>query len=213
VVDQKTGCVIDEVPFEVDRLELLCAQLMINPAAFDPGLHYELDEDDIMRIKTALKVDITRGQSQSSIYLRGRRPVDDLPYKVHTNRELILMLARSKPLAAYVEDHPRVTVHEVIPESAFEPYVVSGRFVKREKLYPGSDGVAGVRNGAHRSIRRVLYAQREEAWRIDAYLLLHETAVYSGWNEGFERMEGTLLGYEQWQNDAYIEMTRARRQK
>jgi hypothetical protein len=27
----------------------------------------------------------------------------------------------------------------------------------------------------------------------------------SGWNEGFERLEGALLGYENWENDYHIE--------
>lgn len=29
-------------------------------------------------------------------------------------------------------------------------------------------------------------------------------ASKSGWSEGFERMHGSLLGYEDWQNDAHI---------
>jgi hypothetical protein len=36
--------------------------------------------------------------------------------------------------------------------------------------------------------------------------LLKKTAQMCGWNEGFERMEGTLLGYTDEQNDIYIEM-------
>jgi hypothetical protein len=53
--------------------------------------------------------------------------------------------------------------------------------------------------------RRVLYALPGEQWRIDAYLLLWKTAKEAGWNEGFERMEGSLLGYEDWENDFHIE--------
>jgi hypothetical protein len=139
--------------------------------------------------------------------------MDELPYKIHTNRELTLMLSDCKPLAAFVEDYPRETVHEVVPESKFEPYVLSGRFVKREKTYRSATCTDPQRDGARRSIRRVLYAQPTEAWRIDAYLLLHETAELSGWSEGFERIEGTLLGYEQWQNDAYLKMMRERTMK
>lgn len=44
----------------------------------------------------------------------------------------------------------------------------------------------------------------QEAWRIDAYLLLGATAEKSGWNAGFERMEGSLLGYEGWHNDIHM---------
>ena len=53
-------------------------------------------------------------------------------------------------------------------------------------------------------MRRVLYALSHEAWRIEAYLLLWATAEKSGWNAGFERMEGSLLGYEDWQDDIHI---------
>jgi hypothetical protein len=61
------------------------------------------------------------------------------------------------------------------------------------------------REGQRIGIRRVLYALSDEQWRIDAYLLLWKTADKSGWNEGFERLEGSLLGYEDWENDYHIE--------
>ena len=56
---------------------------------------------------------------------------------------------------------------------------------------------------------RVLYALPEESWRINAYILLLKTSKKSGWSEGFERMEGSLLGYTDEQNDAYLEFLRS----
>ncbi|MCC6778157.1 MAG: hypothetical protein IT537_16220 [Hyphomicrobiales bacterium] len=56
--------------------------------------------------------------------------------------------------------------------------------------------------------RFVLYALKHEEWRIDAFILLQETAARVGWSEGFERMLGSLLGYEEWQNEAFIEHSR-----
>jgi hypothetical protein len=50
-----------------------------------------------------------------------------------------------------------------------------------------------------------MYALPEQEWRINAMLLLLDTAVKSGWSEGFERMQGSLLGYEACQNDIFIE--------
>ena len=35
--------------------------------------------------------------------------------------------------------------------------------------------------------------------------LLVENAAKCGWSEGFERVQGSLLGYEEWQNDIFIE--------
>ena len=52
--------------------------------------------------------------------------------------------------------------------------------------------------------RTVLFALPEQQWRIDAYLLLKKTSHRSGWSEGFERMEGSLLGYEDWRNDVFV---------
>lgn len=210
-VERNTDEVVDDVPFDVENIELLCNQLGIDAAKFDPAAHFELDDEDVMRIGQTFGLHIRT--SERRVYLRPRRPMDELPYKIHTNRELALMLNERKPLAAFVEDYPRETAHEVIPESKFEPYVLARRFVKREKVYRSLVSTDPRGDQARRSIRRVLYAQPSEAWRIDAYLLLHETAELSGWNEGFERMEGTLLGYEQWQNDAYLQMMRARTEK
>ena len=68
---------------------------------------------------------------------------------------------------------------------------------------PSAD--APVVHGQRIGRRRVLYALPSQQWRIDAYLLLYETAEKSGWNEDLERMEGTLLGYEGWQNELNIE--------
>jgi hypothetical protein len=53
--------------------------------------------------------------------------------------------------------------------------------------------------------RIVLYASKGHEWRINAYILLYQIAAKAGWSEGFERMQGSLLGYEEWQNDVFIE--------
>jgi hypothetical protein len=106
-----------------------------------------------------------------------------------------MMLERKKPLAAFCDVHPKNHDAEVIPEQDFAPYVEKGTFIKREHITASSP----------HGIRRVLYALPGEEWRIDAYLLLWETAEKAGWSEGFERMEGRLLGYEDWQIDFHIE--------
>ena len=35
--------------------------------------------------------------------------------------------------------------------------------------------------------------------------LLMDNEVKSGWSVWFERVQGSLLGYENWQNDIFIE--------
>ena len=71
--------------------------------------------------------------------------------------------------------------------------------VEVKDLQSNSSGKSGS------ATRIVLYALPQQAWRIDAYLMLQDAAAKSGWNEGFERMQGSLLGYEDWQNDVFVE--------
>jgi hypothetical protein len=135
--------------------------------------------------------------------LRSWHPNDDLPYKVHTGRELAMMLKQTKPLAVFCDDYPKHRDLGVIPEREFEPHARAGRIVKREHIEPpGPD--APVINGERIGSRRVLYALSGQEWRIDAYKRLWETAKRTGWSEQLEREEGTLLGYEDWQNDIHM---------
>jgi hypothetical protein len=131
-------------------------------------------------------------------------PNDDRPYRVHTGRELALMLAGTKPLAAFSDVYPSLHGLYVIPEREFEPHVAAGRIIERQHIDPPGEGAPVVR-GQRLGMRWVLYALPGERWRIDAYLLLWKTAEKSGWNEGFERLEGALLGYADWENDYHIE--------
>ena len=131
-------------------------------------------------------------------------PLDDLPYKIHTGRELALMLKGSKPLAYFSDTFPSASDVEVIPEKLFDPYVKQGRFVKRAHAISADDcGPELQRLG--RGMRILMYALPNQRWRIDAMILLLHTAAKCGWSEGFERIQGSLLGYEDLQNDIYIE--------
>lgn len=141
-------------------------------------------------------------------------PVSDLvppavlPYEVHTNRELEFMLDRGKPLAHFCDVYPSETNDVVIPEHAFAPYVTNGTFEKRVfvelRHEPPPASAPHVRGTLH-----VFYAPPRHAWRIDAYIMMLAAAAKSGWSEGFERLEGSLLGYEEWQTDAHLERLRA----
>jgi len=52
-------------------------------------------------------------------------------------------------------------------------------------------------------------ARPTEAWRIDAYIMMMAAAAKAGWSEGFERLGGSLLGYEEWQTGLHLERLRA----
>ena len=130
-----------------------------------------------------------------------------LPYELHTGRELEFMLERGKPLAHFSDAYPSEPDEEIVPELAFAPHVLDGKFVKREFVEP----LSGPPPPGHlhvRGIRHVVYAQSAEAWRIDAYIMMLAAAAKAGWSEGFERLEGSLLGYEEWQTDLHLESLR-----
>ena len=131
--------------------------------------------------------------------------VTQRPYEFHTNRELEFMLSRGKPFAHFSDAYPAQACEDIIPEEAFAPYVASGVFAKREFVMPCA---APPGHPQVRGVRHVLYARANEAWRIDAWILIVFAAEKAGWNEGFERLEGALLGYEEWQTDIHIERLR-----
>ncbi len=116
------------------------------------------------------------------------------------------MLERGKPLAHFSDEYPAEPDEEVVPELAFAPYVASGRFVSREFVIPETPPPG---HPHIRGIRHVFYARAAEAWRIDAFIMMLAAAAKVGWSEGFERLEGSLLGYEEWQTDIHLERLRA----
>ncbi len=196
-IDVNTACSAKSFPIEVPDSSVISS--LLEGDDFDCDHDYELDAHETARFSSHFGLPV--GESISAV-LRPRRWFDDLPYQIHTNRELALMLDGMKPLAAFSEEYPSSTDESVIPEQLFDRYVADGLFLKRE--YVETEILKGYRT------RRILYARSDEAWRIDAYILLWHTAKVTGWNESLERMEGFLLGYEEWQTDAYVRAAEAR---
>ena len=123
----------------------------------------------------------------------------NLPYEVHTNRELELMLAGTKPLAMFVDGK------DCFPDAVlrylrmFDRHVREGRFIRRDHVSRSSTSAAYITH-------RILFALPSEAWRIDAMI---ELKASSTWTDDHERREGELLGYEDWMNDHWIERRRS----
>ena len=199
IYDPLTECIADEVLIKINEIQELLD--VLGWTDFDANASYDLDQKDIRRINEHCGQQID--PTAALVRLRQKVFLDELPYQLHTSRELALMLAGEKPLSVFAGAHPPYSEVEEIPERLFDPYVSARRFVKAEYLEPAQAG-------ASQMIRRVFYALPDEVWRIKAYVLLLATAKKSGWSEGFERMEGSLLGYTDQQNDAYIEFMRAR---
>jgi hypothetical protein len=198
--DPETDCSVVEA--RVDPANAAAVMDLLPPdvrATLQAGASWDLERDEVARIKA--RVDLRLESGSLPVRIRPAYPHDELPYQVHTGRELALMLEGRKPLAAFSLWQPLKPNREEFPERFFDPHVDSGAFIKRERLEPAYE-----RDGQQMpASRRILYALPSQAWRIDAYLLLYDTAAKAGWNEGFERMEGSLLGYEDWQNDIFIE--------
>jgi hypothetical protein len=196
IIDPTTDCITNVCHFDAADTSDLCR--LLNLSSFDVNASYNLDKTDLEQLKRQFALTVVSDTAQG--ILRQRMWLDNLPYQIHTNRELSMMLEGIKPLAAFCEEHPNQSDYEMIPEALFAPHVVIGRFIKRDyiELSP------------QRAIRRVLYSLPSEAWRIDAYILMRQTASITGWNDTLERMEGYLLGYEKWECDAYFRARKAR---
>lgn len=106
------------------------------------------------------------------------------------------MLKGVKPMAMFsdiVGKEPECVIRYL---RLFDRQVNAGRFQRRvvnEPVLLRPDWQA----------RRIFYTLPGETWRIDAMLEL--IGHYGEWTNGHERSFGTLLGYEDWQNDIWLE--------
>jgi len=132
---------------------------------------------------------------------------NDLPYLTHTNRELALMKTGRKPLSVF-SGHQISDIESLIYAKHFDSLVKSGQLSTAEynltaerKLLPGS-----------RSDKNftLMYAMKGEEWRMDTYVLLRNTVAHVGlWSDDYERVFGSLLGYTDVENDAWIARRKA----
>lgn len=122
-------------------------------------------------------------------------PLRQLPYLVHTNRELGLMLRGIKPLAYFMEIVGREPGICVRYWRMFDRHVALGRLIRREVIEacPGLPKL---------EYRMLFYALPGHEWRADAMLSLLNEA--GDWSDDRERRFGELLGYEGWQMDYWM---------
>jgi hypothetical protein len=118
-----------------------------------------------------------------------------LPYLVHTNRELGLMLRGIKPLAYFMDVVGREPDICIRYWRMFDRHVAVGRLIRREVI-------EALPNLPQLEYRRLFYALPGHEWRVDAMLtLLNEPGA---WSDDRERRFGELLGYEGWQIDYWL---------
>lgn len=125
----------------------------------------------------------------------------ELPYLVHTNRELGLMLRGIKPMAMFSD----IAGYE--PECVMRYHRMFGRHVSEGRINCRIIETPVPERPDWRS-RRIFYTLPGEDWRVDEMLELIQH--YGGWTNEHERRFGNLLGYEDWQNDIWLERHPAR---
>lgn len=182
--DPEYGHPAFETMFLVERLEELRA-LLGTAADEDPALemHYTLDRGDLDAINRHFGLAFDPGGRVTC--LTKWTSIREPPYLVHTGFELVLMIDGRKPFTRMDDSYPP---HQHYDEDLFDRHVALGILHKEVQLEP--DG-----------LRTVYYTLKGQEWRISAWKLVSEASRKSGWNDSFERLEGMLLGYDEWQND------------
>ncbi|MGZ3305697.1 MAG: hypothetical protein ACXU8U_07525, partial [Asticcacaulis sp.] len=101
---------------------------------------------------------------------------DKRPYELHTNQELKLMLAGTKPLAAFLyAKGESETLY--LGNQPFGKYVKEGRLLRHDCTF--------TRQGV--GLILVLFALPSETWRFKAYELMWRLSEQCGWNDTLER--------------------------
>ena len=190
--DLVMGCPVLEARLQISDVPAL-RKLIGEAANDDPKLEcsYVLDIDELDAVAA-----LSDSPFQPDRRLTTLTPWDSLrnvPYLIHTGFELPLMLDGRKPLAAFSDSVSWITQYL----SRYDRFVEEGLFTRR--ILERGD------------IREVYFAIPDQDWRIDAYVRLAENACKNGGDDTHERRQGELLGYEDWQNDWWIENRRSLR--
>jgi hypothetical protein len=206
-VDEQTGTpCLEALLWIADVAEL--RPLLADEAEDDPELRrsYELAPDQLRAVGRLAEPPFSPDERLHR--LDPWHSNREAPYLIHTGYELALMMERRKSLTFFHDVFPADWLDEIM--SRFDPFVARGKFVRRIVDEPLSAHHPLAEADAGDTLRTILIALSDQAWRIDAFLLMWRVAAITGWNETLERFEGSLLGYEDWQNDWWIEHTRGR---
>ena len=203
--DLEQWCPVLQAMFPVDDPQVLRA-ILAGMADDDPELEkiYFLDDEELAAIVATFNVSFDAAQLDSKdleISLFQWRSCDRMPYLTHTGYELPLLLDGRKKLARMLDLYPPMTFKG---EDRFEHWVAKG-VLHREEVNEPFDKPIQSRGQTYLGHRTVYYTPKGEEWRIPASKLIWDASGKSGgWNEYFERLEGMLFGYEDWQNDWWI---------
>ena len=206
--------------FDLERLcPVLAARFEANPDLLHEVLEIEKDYDpDLLESYLLNSSELSAVISRFSVpfdpsplrfpelefWLQKKNPdASEFPYLGHMGFELPLLLDGQKKLANMYAPYPPMTFDD---EERFEYWVARGALHREEILKPFEEPVHG-----YEGIRTVYYTQKGKEWRIPAMQLIWQAAQESGgWNEYFERLEGMLYGYTDFENDMWIKKGKQR---
>jgi hypothetical protein len=191
------ACPAFNAMFATDRPDDLRA-LLGPDAADDPEFNkvYWLEDAEIPAICDRFGVAFDAGGRE--VVLFEFRPTATIPYLVHTNFELVLLLEGRKKLARMYHEYPPDRHHH---EDRFDHYVAQGLLHKEVDIEKFAKPFRAVNGHLYDGVRTAYYTPKGEEWRIPAWRLIEKAREKGGWNDTLERLEGMLYGYEDWQND------------
>lgn len=184
-IDKSTGCFNFQMLLENANERYLLGLLEVHK--FEIGDVFELKEFELAILADQLSIELSCDNVEWELTCISDQQVPN--FSSHTGRELKMMLNGDKPFSAFVDTVPG-NGDKIIPENYFQPFVESGKLVKSEFILNSNDANST-------QIRHVMYALPSEKWRFEAYFMMWHLAGKYGWNAGFERIEGFILGYEE----------------
>jgi hypothetical protein len=194
------GCPILEAQFSLETIEPRIAVLSDGVTDVLDGASWELDATDLERLSAL--IGFVFPCQYGEVRLVEWRNLRAVPYLIHTEFELALMLEGRKPFAAFGDVYPSGWFEAWM--ARFDDFVAKGRFVRRIVDQPFPSPIRNASGETADGLRAVYVALRGEEWRIAAYIEMQKAAALSGWSEALERRQGELLGYEDWQCDWWI---------
>jgi hypothetical protein len=208
-IDPDLGCPAFEAMFTTDRpddLRALLGEVAAADSEFE--MHYPLEPAEVAAIVDRFDVPFDAGGRE--VWLcPWKRMRDDVPYLVHTGYELPLLLEGRKQFARMGGEY--YPPHRHWNEEFFDRYVAQGLLHKEIELEKFNEPYRARDDHVVEGFRTVYYTRKGEEWRIAAWKLVAKASAKERWNHTFERLEGMLFGYEDWQNDWWIDRLRKQR--
>jgi hypothetical protein len=205
-IDLQYGCPVIEAMFIVSDLSVLRG-LLGSRADGDPDLRatYWLEKGDLTAINERFGATLESGGRE--VTLNRWHSIRAVPYLVHTNYELFLLVDGTKKFARMSAGYPPLQHGD---EDLFDVHVAKGVLYKEIELRAFPKPLTTRDGRIQEGVRYVYYAPTGEKWRIEAWKLLFAASQKAGWNETCECFEGMLFGYEEWQIDWWIKRRKKR---